>query len=277
MNTDKSPIIDLGAWLAQPAGSYILEWEQTLLDQLTVDIFGFNAVQIGLPQIDALRANRMPNKWRTNNSLPASPAKRRDMLSVSDLSDAAGMADSVNPVLPPIVLCHDFCELPFDSHSIDLVVLPHILEFAEEPHQILREVERILIPEGRVIICGFNRASLWGARQAAGRLAGNYFLPKEGDFISVPRMKDWLKLLNMEVNHTDFGCYAPPFRTEKWLKRSGLMENAGSRWWPYFGATYTIQAIKRIKGMHLIGPAWKHKRAARGNAVPVTNRNKNHG
>ncbi|MCU6435848.1 class I SAM-dependent methyltransferase [Undibacterium sp. Jales W-56] len=263
MNTEKSPIIDLGAWLDQPAGSYILEWEQALLDRLTVDIFGFNAVQIGLPQIDALRANRMPNKWRTNNTLLVPTDK------VSEGSDAAK--------IPPIVLCHDFCELPFDSHSIDLVVLPHILEFAGEPHQILREVERILIPEGRVIICGFNRASLWGARQAAGRLAKNYFLPKEGDFISVPRMKDWLKLLNMEVNHTDFGCYALPFSTEKWLKRSSLMEAAGSRWWPYLGATYTIQAIKRIKGMHLIGPALKHKRASRGNAVPVANRNKNHG
>ncbi|MDY7536907.1 class I SAM-dependent methyltransferase [Undibacterium sp. RTI2.1] len=269
MNTDKNSIIDLGTWLAQPSGAYIMQWEQALLDRLTVDIFGFNALQIGLPQIDALSASRMPNKWRTNNVLV--PLQENTIVITGNTQTEEKNSRS------PIVVTHDFCELPFHSQSIDLVVLPHVLEFVAEPHQVLREVERILIPEGRVIICGFNRASLWGARQAAGRIGKSYFLPEEGDFISVPRMKDWLKLLNMEVNHADFGCYAPPFRTEKWLNRARLIENAGQRWWPYFGAVYAIQAIKRIKGMHLIGPAWKHKRAALGNAVPVANRSKKNG
>ena len=56
-------IIALEGWLQTPAGVYMRAWEQTCLDNLTVDIFGYNAVQIGLPQIDALAANRMPNKW----------------------------------------------------------------------------------------------------------------------------------------------------------------------------------------------------------------------
>ena len=139
----------------------------------------------------------------------------------------------------------------------------------------MREVERILIPEGRVIISGFNRASLWGARQKTGRLTGQYFLPKEGEFISAARMKDWLKLLNMEVNQADFGCYVPPFETEKWLKRFSFMEKMGHRWWPYFGAVYMVQAIKRVKGMHLIGPVLKRKRMPRGHAVQVANKMKN--
>lgn len=255
MEALENPIIDLGNWLERPAGSYIRAWEQSLLDTLTVDIFGYNAIQIGLPQINALAASRMPNRWLTNTRVPdANP----------------GNADK------PVVVIHDFAELPFDSHSIDLVVLPHVLEFSAEPHQILREVERILIPEGRVIISGFNRASLWGARQAAGRLTGSYFLPRDGEFISLPRLKDWLKLLNMEVGRSDFGCYAAPFATDKWLRRCTLMEEAGSRWWPYLGAVYMLQAVKRVKGMHLIGPAWKQKRIARGHVVPVANRvNKN--
>ena len=174
-----------------------------------------------------------------------------------------------------VVLVHDFAELPFDSQSIDLVVLPHVLEFAAEPHQVLREVERILIPEGRVIISGFNRASLWGARQKTGRITGRYFLPKEGEFISATRMKDWLKLLNMEVNQANFGCYVPPFETEQWLNRFSFMEKMGDRWWPYFGAVYMVQAIKRVKGMHLIGPALKRRRLPRGHAVQVANKMKN--
>ncbi len=245
------PIIDLGSWLEQPAGSYIRAWEQALLDQVTADIFGFHALQIGLPQIDALAANRMPHKWLSNDVLPARLNK-------------AGQAQ--------LTLVHDFAELPFESQSIDLVVLPHVLEFASEPHQVLREVERILIPEGRIIICGFNRASLWGARQQAGSLSGRYYLPKEGEFISAARMKDWLKLLNMEVSQVSFGCYVPPFETEKWLQRFSFAEKIGARWWPYFGAVYMVQAIKRVKGMHLIGPAWKQKRLPRGHAVPVANK-----
>lgn len=224
-----------------------------MLDRLTVDIFGFNALQIGLPQIDALAASRMPHRWLTNSSVP--DEKLRDKKR-------------------PVVVVHDFAELPFDAHSIDLVVLPHVLEFSAEPHQILREVERVLIPEGRVIVTGFNRASLWGARQAAGRLSKNYFLPQEGEFISHPRLKDWLKLLNMEVGSSDFGCYAPPFKSEKWLQRYRFMEKAGQRWWPYLGAVYILQAVKRVKGMHLIGPAWKQKLVPSTHVLPVANKSK---
>ncbi len=232
-------------------GSYVREWEQMRLDALTADIFGFNAIQIGLPQIDALRANRMPNKW---------------------LSDTLVPVDFPSSTSTPLVVVHDFAELPFASQSLDLVVLPHVLEFAEEPHQVLREVERVLIPEGQVIICGFNPASMWGARQITGRLTGAHFLPQHGEFISMPRIKDWMKLLDLGVNRGHFGCYAPPFQKEKWLNRFTFMEKAGDRWWPYLGAVYIVQAIKRVKGMRLIGPAWSHQTARLPQGVPATNR-----
>lgn len=244
-------IIALGPWLETAPGDYVRTWEQARLDVLTADIFGFNALQIGLPQVIALQASRMPNKWLSDTHVPE-----------------AGQAGSDR-----IAVMHDFTELPFASQSLDLVVLPHVLEFAAEPHQVLREVERVLIPEGQLIVCGFNPTSLWGARQAAGRLAGGPFLPPGGEFISVPRLRDWLKLLNMEVNRGHFGCYAPPCKTETWLNRFSFMEKAGDRWWPYFGAIYIVQAIKRIKGMRLIGPAWSKKAAGAPQGVPATNRN----
>ncbi|HVK95524.1 MAG TPA: class I SAM-dependent methyltransferase [Noviherbaspirillum sp.] len=243
-------IIALGPWLDTPAGSYVRAWQQARFDMLTADIFGFNAMQIGLPQINALQANRMPNKWLSDSQLPPVDNRR----------------------WPPIVLVHDFAELPFASQSLDLVVLPHVLEFAAEPHQILREVERVLIPEGQLIISGFNPASLWGLRQVVGRLSGAHFLPQNGEFISLPRLKDWLKLLNMEVNRGHFGCYAPPCMTDKWLRRFDFMEPAGDRWWPYLGAVYIVQAIKRVRGMRLIGPAWTRKTAAAPQGVPATNK-----
>jgi len=246
-NNKQNCNIDLDGWLKQPSGIYVHAFEQAVLDRLTADIFGYNAVQIGLPQFDFLAASRMPNKWITNNVAQAG-AKF------------------------PVAMLHDFEEIPFESQSLDLVVLPHVLEFAEEPHQILREVERVLIPEGRLIVCGFNKASLWGARQFMGRFAGQYFLPKNGDFISQLRLKDWLKLLNMEVDGGQFGCYVPPVNNQKWLQRFHFMEPAGQRWWPVLGAVYIVQAVKRVKGMHLIGPAWKKKKVRVANVVPVANR-----
>jgi hypothetical protein len=106
----------------------------------------------------------------------------------------------------------------------------------------------------------------------AGRATGSSFFPQQGEFISVLRMKDWLKLLNMEVNRGHFGCYAPPCRTAKWLSRFSFMEKAGDRWWPYLGAIYIVQAIKRVKGMRLIGPAWSRQPITQAKGVPATNR-----
>lgn len=243
-------IIALDSWLQTPVGGYVRAWEQACLDRLTADIFGFNAVQIGLPQIDALAANRMPNRWLADTRL-LTPSR---------------------PGAKPVVVVLDFADLPFASQSLDLVVLPHVLEFASEPHQVLREVERVLIPEGQLIICGFNPASLWGARQALGRFSQRQFLPAAGEFIAMPRIKDWLKLLNMGVTRSHFGCYAPPFRSEQWLTRFAFMERAGQRWWPYFGAVYMVHAIKRVKGMQLIGPTWMKNSASVPAGVPATNK-----
>lgn len=210
-------------------------WEQERLDILTADIFGFNAVQIGLPQIDALRASRMPHRWLSGEFDPA--------------------AGACGTLPRPLTLVHNYGDLPFATHSIDLVVLPHVLEFAAEPHQILREVARVLIPEGQLIICGFNPASLWGVRQKAARLSGAHFLPPAGEFIGLRRMKDWLKLLSMEPNRGHFGCYMPPCTSQGEYNRYAFMEKAGDRWWPSLGGVYILQAIKRVRGMTLVGPA----------------------
>ena len=245
----------------------MLEWEQSHLDAMTADIFGFNAMQIGLPEINALQANRMRHKWISDSKVSVGLAQNLAIdgnFQEKNTDRATGGSQ--------IVIAHDFAELPFASQSLDLVVLPHVLEFADEPHQVLREVERVLIPEGQVIICGFNPASLWGIRQSTGRLSGAHFLPQNAEFISLLRLKDWLKLLNMEVNRGRFGCYAPPCATAKWLHRFSFMEKAGNRWWPYFGATYIVQAIKRVKGMHLIGPAFSKKAVQVAKGVPATNR-----
>lgn len=97
-------------------------------------------------------------------------------------------------------------------------------------------------------------------------------MPQDPDVqVSLARLKDWFKLLSLEVDRGRYGCYAPPCRTEKWLARWRFMEKAGDRWWPVCGAVYVVSAVKRVAGMRLIGPAWKRKarRAARSAQVVV--------
>jgi hypothetical protein len=126
------------------------------------------------------------------------------------------------------------------------------LELSFDPHATLREVERVLVPEGRVVIAGMEPFSLWGVSKGLGR-----GVPEFGDLISQRRIRDWLKLLSFEVDHHTSGCFRPMLRTERWLQRMRWMDTLGSRWWPFSGAIYFVQAVKRVRGMRLISPVWK--------------------
>jgi SAM-dependent methyltransferase len=244
-------------WMESATGRYIREWEEKHYRSLTADIFGFHALQMGFPPINTLAESRIRHRWLSC----ASP------LQIPPKGDEAGKTGNSIPV----ALLHRFEELPFASQSIDLIILPHVLEFAESPHQVLREVERVLIPEGQLIISGFNPASLWGIRQVFGRLTGARFLPEYAEFISLPRIKDWLKLLGLETNRGHFGCYMPPCQSGKWQARFSFMEKTGERWWPYFGAVYIIQAIKRVHGVRVIGPVVRERPLRLFNDIPVNN------
>ncbi|AJC22921.1 methyltransferase domain-containing protein [Pandoraea pulmonicola] len=270
-------IIDWPAWLVSPPGRYALAWEQTLFDQWVGDLFGYHALQLGRPELDTLRENRMPYRGLV---LTAQRGVEAPPLMTKAASDTTGIApaNAAGPVdmVPRDILVSRFDELPIATASTDLVVLPHVLEFAENPHDILREVERILVPEGQVIITGFNNLSLWGAREELGRLAGAPFLPPGADLIAFTRLKDWLKLLSFDIDRGRFGCYRPPLRGEHWLQRFEFMEPAGDRWWPIFGALYAVRAVKRVRGMRLVGKVRKRILALPPATAPVATPNTTH-
>lgn len=214
-------------WFATPLGRRLLEREQAYFDKAVADVFGYNALQLGWSGVDLLRASRIPLRCRV---------------------DPAGSAE----------LRADFRDLPVASNSIDLVVLPHVLEFSTDPHQILREVARVLLPEAQVAIACFNPWSLWGLRRTFGRKAR---YPWSGRFINLARLKDWCALLGLEIGGGQMACYAPPCASEKWLARFAFMEPAGDRWWPAAGGVYFIQAVKRVRGLRLIMPKWTERLA----------------
>jgi len=249
---------ELAAWFTTPPGRYLLQWEQARFDEAVADVFGYNALQLGLPELDALAANRMPHRWMT----------------VPEAESGHAVLDPLKP--GRVALVTHAAALPFPESSLDLVLLPHTLELSADPHAVLREVERVLVPQGKVVISGLNPASLWGLRQYRAHFfdrvglgdtaMGRLFLPEAGAFIGHWRLRDWLKLLSFEVESCRHGCYRPAVRTEKWLSRYQWMDRWGGRWWPVLGSVYFAVAVKRVRGMHLLGPAWKPRRAQ---AVPV--------
>ncbi|MBA4109349.1 MAG: SAM-dependent methyltransferase [Leptothrix sp. (in: Bacteria)] len=240
--TKVAPIIELHPWLALPPGQALLEWEQCQIDRLVADVFGFHAMQLGLPELDGLRTNRMPHRWLALDTAYQGWTPPTEKGPVS-LDQGA-----------PLSLRCDFEALPFPSNSLDLVVLPHALELARDPHHTLREVERVLVPEGRVVIAGFNPASFWGLRQRMGSWGVDQatVLP-QGEFIAYWRLRDWLRLLDLEVEAGSFGCYRPMITSETWWNRLEWMDRAGDRWWPVLGAVYFVVAVKRARGMRLVG------------------------
>jgi SAM-dependent methyltransferase len=232
---------NLADWFATPKGEYVMQWEQAQFDSAVEDVFGFNAVQVGLPRIDLLRQNRIPLRTRVG------------LDRASDLVADSGA-------------------LPLATGSVDLVLLPHVLEFSAHPHHILREAARVLTHDGQIVISGFNPLSLWGLKRALGTGRNEY--PWCGRFIGLLRLKDWLQLLSFELNGGRFGCYAPPFSQAKWLGRSAFMEKAGDRWWPIAGGIYVVRAVKRTVGMRLVMPSWRGQPAQVKSLSPVTQNNR---
>jgi SAM-dependent methyltransferase len=234
----------LSGWFGTPQGAYVLGWELAQFDSAVDDVFGFRAVQVGLPEVDFLRQNRIPFRF----SLALEPG--------------AGVAA-------------DPLQLPLASQSVDLVALPHVLEFHPNAHEVLREAERVLMPEGQIVISGFNTASLWRLRQIFTSRDGG--APWDARFIGLLRLRDWLRVLGFELNGGKFGCYAPAFRQKVWLDRFAFMEKAGARWWPLLGGIYVVRAVKRVHAMRLVTPAWRVERARRRALAPVSQRShKNH-
>jgi SAM-dependent methyltransferase len=235
----------LSAWLATAQGAYVLGWELAQFDSAVDDVFGYRAVQIGLPEVDFLRQNRIQFRF----TLALEP----------------GAAVAADPL-----------QLPLESQSIDLLALPHVLEFHANPHEVLREAERVLRPEGHVVISGFNTASLWRLRQLVPFMS-RVGAPWDAHFIGLLRLRDWLRVLGFELNGGKFGCYVPPFSRSVWLDRFAFMDKAGARWWPVLGGVYVVRAVKRVAGLRLVTPAWRQERARRRALAPVTNRShKNH-
>lgn len=234
--------------LGPPVAARLLAWEQAQADELLADVFGYHAVQLGFPELQSLRHNRMPHRWQacTEFEWPADPP----------------MAQA-----PDVWL--DSRAWPWQADSLDLVVLPHTLERSTDPHACLREVERVLIPEGQVLITGLNPLSGWGWRHVRGSPRLTPSRPQQA-LIGYRRLRDWLRLLGFEVHVSRFGGWTPAMASEAWMRRLSWMERAGERWWPILGGMYLLLATKRVPAGRLLSArSWRTVRSGAAATAPL--------
>lgn len=211
-------------WWNSAQAAYLRQREQAKFDYMVADLFGYNAVQIGLSKMDALQASRITHRFQ--------------------LDVAAGGDVQADPLY-----------LPFANQSMDLVVLPHALEFSAYPHQILREVERVLIPEGNLLISGFNPMSLWRIYHGYKQHRKQFLWHSK--FVSQYRLQDWLSVLNCELHDYTSCCYVPPLAQQRWVPWFEPLESVGEKILP-LGGVYFVHAVKRVHGMRLMTPCWQH-------------------
>jgi len=221
--------MDLRLWFESSLGAHVLAAEQAILNQLLPSCFGYDLLQLST---------------QTQSLFDASPIHHKIKMGVSegDAGDFLGKAT----------------HLPFETDSMDVVLMHHLLEYYDSPQEILREAGRIALPSGHVVIIGFNPLSLWGACQPVGQLRKQ--APWCGKFIRPGRLMDWLTLLNFKIDRAQYTTYGLPLNGYSGAipdYSQGLSRNAN---WP-FGAVYVIVARKQVSRLTPVKPVWQRQRA----------------
>lgn len=246
MSPGLEPSTQFEDWYQSPLGREVAAQEAACLEGMLEGIFGHYLLQVG-------------GAARFGEVVAASPIRHRILLPAAVHRAELGMQIVASPE-----------HLPVASDSLDAVLLAHSLDFAPDPRQVLREAERVLIPEGRLLILGFNALSPWGLWSLA-RPGGR--VPWCGHFLTRYRVGDWLSLLGFDVESQRMLMFRPP-----WPGWSSYLDGAGRRFWPALGAVYAIRAVKRVSTLTPLRPSWKTRRKLLpGSAVEPTTRGNTHG
>jgi SAM-dependent methyltransferase len=231
----------LNRWFKTPLGQRLLNTEADTLQQILPQLFGYHLIQIG-------------------------DVGHGRLLDSSRIMHRCVLTKPPNLICPPYSAIYAQADaLPFAHDSIDVVVLSHILEFEDHPHEILREIERILIPEGHVVILGFNPFSLWGISRWF--LSNRQDAPWCGRFLTLLRIKDWLTLLGFDIIEQQIFFFAFPFHNDRLKNYTLWLETFANQWLKNFGAAYLLVAKKRVATLTPIKPKWQLQPALVPDAV----------
>lgn len=146
-------------------------------------------------------------------------------------------------------------DLPLLEHSVDVCVLSHALEFSLDPHHVIREANRVLIPNGYLVITGFNPFSLAGVNKLIPYRRQQS--PWRERFFSTMRVKDWLQLMGYEILMDKKSLHSTLATDISHGVVARNWRKLASNYLPSLGSIYTIVAKKRVLPLTPIKPKWK--------------------
>jgi SAM-dependent methyltransferase len=226
------------AYWHTPSGLAQLAWEQRVLNAFAERVFGFYALSFELGQLHTTAHSTIGNVIRVGQQGP---------------SDASmGIELDV----------HDW---PIQDDALDYIVLPHVLEFASDPHAVLREAARCLRPGGSMSITAFNPNSLLGMQ------AGHTEIGHRSTWLTRSRLIDWLQLLNLHSDRGAFGQWRPIHSAPHSFDRMAWLDSAGERWWPQLANVFALRVVKRLSPDVRQLPLKKRSIFARVPLVPAAN------
>ncbi len=227
-------------WLQTPLGAALLQREVRVVEDALDGIFGEQCLQLGL--------------WGDNRTfLRFTRTQHCSLIAATSFGRPCAIGD--------------MRRLPIESDSVDAVLLPHTLDYSDRPHAVLREVDRVLRRDGRLVILGFKPTGLWGLRRL---IPGAGMPPGADHLISDRRLKDWLELLDMRIEGTSRYFFRWPLPGNK-ARGSNKWEQLGQSWWPELAACYMLSAQKRVSTLTPVRPLWRRQpKVVGGLAEPST-------
>lgn len=218
-------IAKLQGWYSTAEGVYVLNELRTLVTEMTEEVFGYYALELGLmvEHCNLLSDSRIS----THIKLSTNPH--------------ALIADSITKAEA----------LPIGFNEVDLVIGCHILDYAHSPHHVLREIERVLVPEGHCVLIGFNPWSLRGLGQT-----WNYLrrLPDRPAMYTKRRIRDWFGVLGFEILEAHTLGFRPALGNNSLFKHLGWVDRFGKKYQLPFGSVQIIHVRKQVSRLIPIKP-----------------------
>lgn len=219
-------------WLAQQfLGHRLLESEEQLLSRVLNHHFGKHALLIGVPQ-------------------------QYSLLHMTHLPCHALITPFIGSHQTMNCIEGDLHELPILTGTIDLVIIPHTLQFIDNPRQLLFEACRIVKPEGLLVIVGFNPYSAWGLKKL---WATHHKGPWNSNFIRASTIKNWLQLADFKMEQHSSTLFTPPISHPSTYKKLHFLENIGKKCFPKSGGVYLLLARAKVIPLTPIKLKWKQQ------------------
>ena len=214
-------------WYQYPPGSLVLTWESEEATRFLKTIRGRYLVQMG-GETALVHSAGSPTLYHIQLT--------------SELTDNL------------LSIQIDWQELPLLSESVDVFVLVHVLEFIDHPVKLIQEIFRVLKPEGKLFIFGFNPWSLWGLEKL---FSFKRKAPWNGKFWALEQVEGWLINFKYSISFSKTFCYGLSRKNKPNRRIHLINELIGQVFFPKAGGIYLLSAKKEIYAPLYRRISWK--------------------